>query len=55
MRNSSQWVAATSAFLILALTLAGEGFLVTESENFRPGTHLLSSAIALEALFRPIH
>ena len=51
MRNSSQWVAATSGFLILALTLAGEGFLVTESANFQPGTQLLSSAIALQTEF----
>lgn len=54
MRNSGRWVFATSAVLLFALMLAGEGFLMTESASLRPGRHLLSSATALKTLFHPI-
>jgi hypothetical protein len=50
-RNSEPWITASCAFLVLALVLAGEGFLVIESITFHPsGTHFLASRITLKAL-----
>lgn len=50
--KTEPWITASCGFLVLALLLAGEGFLLSESVNFQPAAaQVRPSEIVMKALF----